>query len=160
MLACSSQTQRPAQQADSICPPTVSPERVLDAWHLAAAEAREQDYFDLLHENSVFLGTDASERWSKNEFRDYAHPHFAKGKAWSFVSERRNLLPTGSDHLVAFDEDLKTVGLGPARGSGLMIRENCGDWKILHYNLALTIPNEMFNAVRQLLDDEEEAASL
>src|SRR5690349_16554349 len=38
---------------------------VLDDWHAAAAAADEERYFGLMTEDSVFLGTDATERWDK-----------------------------------------------------------------------------------------------
>ena len=53
---------------------------VLDDFHAAAADADEERYFGHLAASGVFLGTDATERWTKEQFRAYAHPHFAKGK--------------------------------------------------------------------------------
>ena len=46
--------------------------KVLDDWHLAAAKANEEAYFGHLSEQSIFLGTDATERWNKKEFREFA----------------------------------------------------------------------------------------
>jgi ketosteroid isomerase-like protein len=70
-----------------------APERavngVLDDWHAAAAQADEACYFGHLAEDAVFLGTDATERWTKAQFQAYAHPYFAKGKAWTFRATRR-----------------------------------------------------------------------
>src|SRR5262245_38868277 len=63
--------------------------RVLDDFHDAAAKADEERYFGHLGKDSVFLGTDAKERWDKEAFRAFAHPYFAKGKAWSFRATRR-----------------------------------------------------------------------
>ena len=54
---------------------------VLDDWHAAAAAADEERYFRHFAPNAVFLGTDATHRWTVEEFRRYAHPFFAKGKA-------------------------------------------------------------------------------
>ena len=64
---------------------------VLDDWHSAAAAADEARYFGHFARDAVFLGTDATERWTVEEFRRYAHPHFAKGKAWSFRSVSRHV---------------------------------------------------------------------
>ena len=61
----------------------------IDDFHLAASEANESRYFSHFAAEGVFLGTDAHERWTVDEFRAYAHPHFAKGKAWSMRSVRR-----------------------------------------------------------------------
>ena len=57
---------------------------VLDSWHAAAAAADEEKYFAAFTPDAVFFGTDATERWTRDEFRKYAHPYFAKGKAWTF----------------------------------------------------------------------------
>ena len=58
----------------------------LDAWHKAAADADYNAYFNLMADDAVFIGTDATENWNKEAFQAYAKPHFDKGKAWSFTS--------------------------------------------------------------------------
>lgn len=121
---------------------------VLDAWHAAAARADEAAYFGLMADDVVFLGTDATERWGKAAFRDYAHPHFAKGKAWRFRAVRRAVLLSADGELAWFDEDLATEKLGPVRGSGVLRREQ-GGYRIVQYNLAVTVPNERFDPVRE-----------
>jgi hypothetical protein len=122
--------------------------RVLDDFHAAAAAADEARYFGHLAEESIFLGTDATERWDKAAFRAYAHPHFAKGKAWTFRAVRRGVKVHESGHVAWFDEDLATQNLGPARGSGALVWSG-GRWQITQYNLALTIPNERFALVKE-----------
>jgi hypothetical protein len=120
---------------------------VLDDWHDAAAKADEARYFGHLDDDSIFLGTDARERWNKQAFLAYSHPHFEKGKAWSFRSTRRDIV-LDTAVLAHFDEDLETKGLGPARGSGVLERRN-GDWRILQYNLAITVPNDRFDLAKE-----------
>jgi hypothetical protein len=127
--------------------------KVLDDWHLAAAKADEEAYFKHLSAQSIFLGTDATERWDKEAFRKFAHPHFAKGKAWNFKAIRRGISFSPDAKVAWFDEDLKTENLGPCRGSGVLQLEN-GVWKIVQYNLAVTIPNERFAAVKKLLEGD------
>ena len=75
----------------------------LDALHQAASKAEEERYFSLYAEDAVFFGTDATERWTKEAFQAYAHPHFAKGKGWTYtVTERHiGLAPEGGRHPVA-----------------------------------------------------------
>ena len=51
-------------------------EAVLDDFHAAASDADEERYFSHLAESGVFLGTDATERWSVPEFRAYAESFF------------------------------------------------------------------------------------
>ena len=122
--------------------------RVLDDWHDAAARADEERYFAHFAPGGVFLGTDATERWDAAAFRAFAHPYFAKGKAWTMVPSRRHLAVDG-DH-AWFDEALET-SYGPCRGSGVLQRVG-GAWKIAQYNLTLTIPNDRVRAVQQLLE--------
>lgn len=124
---------------------------VLDKLHLAAAQAKEDAYFDCYSETSIFLGTDATERWTKKAFREFAHPYFAKGKAWTFKATRRDVMFSKTGDIAWFDEDLKTENMGPCRGSGVMIKEN-GQWKVAHYNLTLTIPNDRLAGVKKLLE--------
>jgi hypothetical protein len=121
----------------------------LDRFHAAAAAADEEAYFALFAEGGVFLGTDAKERWTVAEFRAYAHPRFANGKAWSFRSTRRALEVRGDT--AWFDEELDTPNLGLARGSGVLVRDPLGAWKVAQYNLSVPIPNERFAEVRRAI---------
>lgn len=115
---------------------------VLDDWHRAAATADETRYFGYAAPDFVFLGTDASERWDLAAFRAYAHPFFAKGKAWTFTPRDRhiNVSPTGD--VAWFDEKLDSASYGECRGSGVLRRID-GHWKIAQYNLTIPIPNAL-----------------
>ena len=125
---------------------------VLDDWHAAAAAADEARYFAHFAPDAVFLGTDAMERWSVEEFRRYAHPYFAKGKAWSFKAVERHI-SFSPDHSVAwFDERLDTPNLGPARGSGVLVRA-AGSWRIAHYDLSVPIPNALMKEIKQRIEE-------
>jgi hypothetical protein len=129
-------------------PPVSSIEPTLDDFHAAAAGADEERYFAHFAPDGVFLGTDATERWDAKAFRAYAHPYFAKGKAWSFKGVRRRIASDGD--LAWFEEDLETPNLGPARGSGVL-RFESGRWLIEQYVLSITVPNDKFKAVKDLL---------
>jgi ketosteroid isomerase-like protein len=121
---------------------------VLDDWHQAAAVADAERYFKYFTADAVFMGTDATERWTRDEFYRYAKPYFDKGKAWSFKPVKRNIT-VGPDGKVAwFDEELDTPNLGPARGSGVLVRRG-DDWKIAQYNLSVPIPNEIFKEIKE-----------
>ena len=122
----------------------------LDDLHDAAAHADEPRYFAHFAPDAVFLGTDATERWDTAAFRAYAHPHFAAGKAWRFHALRRAITLSDDGRIAWFDEDLETERLGPARGSGVLVSRG-GVWKLEQYNLAITIPNDRFESVRDLL---------
>ena len=122
---------------------------VLDDLHDAAARADEARYFGLFAPDGVFLGTDAKERWTVQAFREYAHPYFARGKAWSFKGVNRRISVRGD--VAWFEEDLQTPNLGPARGSGVLVQQD-GGWKIEQYVLSITVPNEKMKQVKGLLE--------
>lgn len=63
----------------------------LDKWHLAAGKADANVFFNAMADNSVYIGTDASERWTKTEFVGFAKPYFDKGKAWDFKPYERDI---------------------------------------------------------------------
>ena len=127
---------------------------VLDAWHSAAAAADEEKYFSYFAPDAVFLGTDPTERWTRDEFRAWAHPYFAKGKAWSFKATSR-WITFAPDHTVAwFDEALDTPNLGPCRGSGVLVATTNG-WKIAQYNLSIPIPNALTDDVKKRIEKYE-----
>jgi uncharacterized protein (TIGR02246 family) len=123
---------------------------VLDAWHDAAARSDEAAYFALMTHDAIFLGTDATERWSRDELRAYAHGPFSEGRGWRMRAVRRAVVLGPGAVTAWFDEDLETVNLGPARGSGVLVHDGSA-WRIAQYNLAITVPNERFGEVRALL---------
>ena len=127
---------QPAQREDAAVA------AVLDDWHLAAAQADELRYFGHLRAGAVFLGTDATERWPKAEFQAWAHPFFQRGRAWAFKAKQRSLAFSVDGQVAWFDESLDTPNLGPARGSGVLIKEQ-GRWRIAQYNLSVPIPNTL-----------------
>src|SRR4051812_22863045 len=122
--------------------------RELDDFHDAAARADEQRYFAHFAPEGVFLGTDATERWDASAFRAYAHPYFAKGKAWTFRGLNRRIVVRGD--LAWFEEDLETQNLGPARGSGVLSWHS-DRWLIEQYVLSITVPNDKFASIKALL---------
>jgi hypothetical protein len=123
---------------------------ILDDWHQAAAAADEDRYFKHMAADAVFMGTDPTERWTKVAFQQYAHPYFAKGKAWSFKPKKRFITLHGGA-VAWFDEMLDTPNLGLCRGSGVIVLED-KVWRIAQYNLSTPIPNELFPEVKKLLD--------
>lgn len=113
---------------------------LLDDWHKAASEANYDNYFGKMDSISIFIGTDASENWTKPEFEAFSKPYFDNGKAWDFKVLERNVYMNSDRNVVWFDELLKTW-MGTCRGSGVVIKSD-SDWKIKHYVLSITIPND------------------
>ena len=131
---------------------------VLDDWHAAAAAADEARYFGHFTPDAVFLGTDGTERWTVEEFRRYAHPYFAKGKAWTFKPAGRHVSLSRDGAVAWFDEALDTPNLGPARGSGVLVRIK-GVWKIAHYDLSVPIPNGLVKEFKERIEAHGKSAT-
>lgn len=112
---------------------------VLNNWHLAASEANFGNYFDKMDSISVFIGTDASENWTKKDFSAFSRPYFDKGKAWDFKTLERKIYISVSGDFAWFDELLNTW-MGICRGSGVL-EKKANSWKIKHYVLSVSIPN-------------------
>jgi len=110
------------------------------AWHKAAAEANYDNYFNLMTDDAIFIGTDANENWNKKAFQIYAKPYFDKGKAWNFKTLERHVYFDKTMQMAWFDELLDTQ-MKICRGSGILVKEN-KQWKIKHYVLSMTVPNE------------------
>jgi hypothetical protein len=120
---------------------------VLDAFHAAAAAANEDKYFSLLTSDAAFLGTDPTERWTRDEFRKWAHPHFASGKGWTYRAKARWISFSPDRRVSWFDETLANASLGTCRGSGVLVLQPDGSWKIAQYNLSIPIPNALTDEI-------------
>jgi hypothetical protein len=120
--------------------------RVLDSFHQAAATADLADYLALLTQEMVFLGTDGSERWQGQEFRDFVSDNFSAGRGWQYSSVQRRITVSPDARTAWFDETLHNDALGQCRGSGVMLKTSEG-WKIAQYNLSVPVPNAMVQQV-------------
>lgn len=129
--------------------------KTLDAWHKAAADANYNNYFNILTDDSIFIGTDAAENWNKTAFQTFAKPYFDKGKAWNFTALERNIYFNKNKTLAWFDELLSTQ-MKLCRGSGILVKVG-KEWKIKHYVLSMTVPNENSDEVVKIKTPIEEA---
>jgi hypothetical protein len=127
----------------------------LDNFHLAAAEANYDEYFNLLAKDSVFLGTDASERWTKETFKVFVKPYFSQGKGWLYEPTQRHISMIKGSHVIFFDELLINKNYGQCRGSGVLIKED-NQWKILQYNLSIPVPNELSKNIVSIISNAAE----
>ncbi|OXA82619.1 hypothetical protein B0A56_04565 [Flavobacterium columnare NBRC 100251 = ATCC 23463] len=128
---------------------------LLNNWHKAASEAKFTPYFKAMSHQSVFIGTDATENWNKKAFMNFAKPYFDKGKAWSFSVLERNIYLSPNKKMAWFDELLKTQ-MKICRGSGVLMKEG-KNWKIKHYVLSMTIPNDNTSEVIKIKAPIEDA---
>lgn len=127
---------------------------VLDSLNMAAARADFKAYFNLYADESVFTGTDATERWNKKAFMDFAKPYFDRGKAWNFSSLKRNIYFDESNKYAWFDELLDTQ-MKLCRGSGVLVKTKNG-WKLKQYILSATVPNDMLDTLVKLKSPYED----
>jgi ketosteroid isomerase-like protein len=125
---------------------------MLAKWHHAAAVADAKTYFSYLADDAIYMGTDATEFWTKAEFQKWAKPWFKRKSAWTIYATQRNIYLSKDKTYAWFDETL-VAGFGPARGSGILIKTKDG-WKIQHYNLSMTIPNEVSKQVKNIVEKE------
>lgn len=129
--------------------------KTIDDWHAAAGTANFDAYFGLMTDDAVFIGTDAMENWQRDEFIDYAKPHFDKGKAWNFTSIYRNVYITPESEIAWFDELLDTQ-MKICRGSGVLKKVD-GEWKIAHYVLSIAVPNEYVDELVKMKNEKDSA---
>ena len=120
---------------------------LLNGLHQDAHEGNYETYFERYTSDAVFLGTDKTERWTIQEFKEYAKPAFADGHGWTYEVVERNW--EGSGDTRWFDEMLFNEKYGHCRGTGVVELIN-GEWKIAHYSLTLLIPNDIAAEVGSL----------
>ena len=120
---------------------------LLNGLHQDAHEGNYETYFERYTSDAVFLGTDKTERWTIQEFKEYAKPAFADGHGWTYEVVKRNW--EGSGDTRWFDEILFNEKYGHCRGTGVVELIN-GEWKIAHYSLTLLIPNDIAAEVGSL----------
>jgi hypothetical protein len=118
------------------------PDQVLDDLHRLAAAADGRAYFALFQPDAVYLGTDASERWSLAEFQAFAEPYFSRGRGWDYRVLERHLSSSDDGRTAWFDERLHNASYGECRGSGVLVHGRHG-WRIAQYVLSLPVPNEL-----------------
>lgn len=121
-------------------PETKTLDELMNKWHNDVATYQFDAYFDFMASGFIFLGTDPTERWQKDEFRKFCQPYFEKKSTWDFKTNWRNWYMSEDGQTAWFEESLDTW-MEECRGSGVLINEN-GQWKIAHYNLSALIENE------------------
>lgn len=141
----------------------------LDSLHAAASRADFDGYFALYTPDAVFLGTDASERWTVDEFKAYTKPHFDKGKkegkgGWTYIPRAgtRHVVIDPSGTVAFFDELLDNENYGTTRGTGVLRKVTTGEgdkavskWMVAQYSLSIPIPNPLAKRVATMVKAEE-----
>ena len=122
----------------------------VDDWHKLASKA-DVAYFDKISKDGIYIGTDATELWNRDEFYLWSEKYFEQGKAWSFTAIERNVYLSDDRQYAWFDELLNTQ-MGLCRASGVLKRSG-SSWEIEHYHLSVAIPNEAMDSVIEVIDN-------
>ena len=124
----------------------------IDEWHDDAANARLA-YFDKIAPNGIYIGTDKTELWNREQFKAWARKIFERKSAWSFKAVKRNVYMSPDKKFIWFDELLDTQ-MGPCQASGV-IRKTARGFEIEHYQLSIAIPNAVADKVTKLVKEAE-----
>jgi len=138
LAPCAARAEAPADVRAGVA-------RTLDALHASAAKADGETYFSLWAQDAVFIGTDASERWTIDQFRAAFGPYFAQGKGFTYAPRERHvdLVPAPCGCVAMFDEILDSAKYGVTRDSGVAVRGEDGTWRLVQYHLTLPMPNDL-----------------
>ena len=147
LVSCTNNPQKESNKVDAVSEKEAI-QTLLNNWHLNASEANFDAYFNAMSTRSIFIGTDASENWNIEAFKNFSKPHFDKGKAWSFAAIDRNIYIDTEGNIAWFDELLDTW-MGICRSSGVL-KKTDNSWKIEHYVLSLTTPNDNIEEVKRI----------
>ena len=128
---------------------------MLDSFNRAAAKADYNAYFNFYTNDAIFTGTDATERWDKKAFMEWAKPIFDKGRAWDFTALNRHIYFDSTGKLAWFDELLSTQ-MKICRGSGVLVKQD-NEWKVQQYILSVTVPNELLDTVIKIKAPAEDS---
>ena len=134
--------------------PTYEIDNMMNAWHNAAATADENVFFGSMTEDCIYIGTDKSERWLRDELKAWSAEYFERDKAWDFKTIERQIHMSDDGNLAWFNETLDTW-MGVCRSSGVVALVD-GEWKLKHYHLSMTVPNDMVKDFMKLVEKYEE----
>lgn len=124
---------------------------VMDGFHAAAAKGERERYLGYFTDKGVFMGTDDWERWPlRPDFEKYVTEHFKDGKGWSYTPVERHIAFAPGGQVAWFDEITKSEKWGLFRGTGVLLKQQGGDWKLAHYAMSVLVPNEAWVPISDL----------
>ena len=127
----------------SMAKETTNVAEILDALHSSASKADSDSYFNLFADDAIFIGTDAQEFWTLEQFKSYTMPYFSKGQGWTYAPKNRDIKFSQSGDVAWFHEILISESYGTTRGTGVLVKAKDNDWKIAQYHLTIPIPNDL-----------------
>ena len=114
-----------------------------------AAVADEDAFFGQMTPDAIYIGTDATERWKRDELREWSKKYFEGKSAWDFTPLSRNITVGETAQTAYFDELLDTW-MGTCRSTG-MLEKSDGGWKITYYHLSIAVPNDKLDGYRAII---------
>jgi len=122
--------------------PAYDVKAALRDFHLAASRADVRRYFKHLAPDVVYFGTDRAERFTLEKIRAFVEPYLSAGTGWTSVPFEQHVSFSPNGQIAWFEQALGRDRVGEMRATGVM-RKDDGEWRIVHYNLALPVPNEL-----------------
>ena len=127
--------------------------QTMDAWHKAAATADSEGFFGRMTEDCIYIGTDKTERWKRDELKKWSAKYFERDKAWAFQPIEREVYFDSKKKIAWFNETLETW-MGVCRSSGVLRKDKKKGWLLEHYHLSVTIDNDKIQGFIALINSE------
>ncbi|WKK79979.2 nuclear transport factor 2 family protein [Marivirga arenosa] len=124
----------------------------MDSWHKAAASADEEVFFGSMTKDGIYLGTDKTEKWTRDEMAVWAKEYFERESAWSFTATSRDIYFSENGKVAWLNEKLDTW-MGVCKGTAVLELTNEG-WKIALYDLSVTIDNDKIQKFIELIEEK------
>ncbi|MGM0579133.1 MAG: nuclear transport factor 2 family protein [Bacteroidota bacterium] len=132
--------------------PSETINQFMDDWHKAAATADEDAFFGSMTAEGIYLGTDKTEKWTRDEMAKWADEHFQGESAWSFTATDRDVYFSENGKTAWLNEKLDTW-MGVCKGTAVLVLQDNG-WKIALYDLSVTIDNDKIDQFLDLIKDK------
>ena len=132
--------------------PTESINQFMDNWHKAAATANVDLFFGSMTKDGIYLGTDKTEKWTRDEMAKWANEYFQKESAWSFTATERDIYFSEDGNTAWLNEKLDTW-MGVCKGTAVLVLKPEG-WKIALYDLSVTIDNNKIDQFLELIKED------
>ncbi|MGI9519604.1 MAG: S41 family peptidase [Pirellulaceae bacterium] len=152
--AAPSPTALIAQESSSDDAAKAEIEQMLTRFRQSAAQADSKAYFDCIAPDAILFGTDEAERWTVETHRQFVQPYFDRDIGWSRTIRDRRVYLGADQQFGWFEEISERVEGVPMRTTGV-VRKIDGQWKIVQYNTAFAIPNEIVADVSELIRETE-----
>lgn len=133
--------------------PTETVSEFMDNWHKAAATADAEVFFGSMTNDGIYLGTDKTEKWTRDEMAEWAKEIFQRETAWAFTATARDVYFSEDGNTAWINEKLDTW-MGVCKGTAVLVQTKEAGWKIALYDLSVTIDNDKVKRFLELTEKE------